>query len=185
VKAGRSRNNGWCIFFNVGLDPTLGLQARGTGPEDKVSVAFNTCTAAWSAVHGVCARRAPAEHGPAIHDIGAARIGRTITPRTRALSPTRLCGGPAGLEPILDIARRHVLRAIADAAQMYDARRKRRRIGAGIGARIRCPVPRRMQAACAEPGMAPLADEALSPPMGPRLTAGGAQAAISALNAAP
>ncbi len=113
-----------------GLDAlTLALRALDIGPGDEVIVPSNTYIATWLAVSGVGATLVPVEPDPATHNIDPARIEAAITPRTRALLPVHLYGQPADLDPILDIARRHGLRVIEDAAQAHGARYKGRRIG--------------------------------------------------------
>jgi dTDP-4-amino-4,6-dideoxygalactose transaminase len=58
------------------------------------------------------------------------RIEAAITARTRAIMPVHLYGQPADLDPIIEIARRHGLRVIEDAAQAHGARYRGKRIGA-------------------------------------------------------
>lgn len=114
-----------------GLDAlTLALRALEIGPGDEVIVPSNTYIATWLAVSAVGATPVPVEPDPATHNIDPARIEAAITPRTRALLPVHLYGQPADLDPILDIARRHGLRVIEDAAQAHGATYKGRRIGA-------------------------------------------------------
>lgn len=114
-----------------GLDAlTLALRALDIGPGDEVIVPSNTFIATWLAVSGVGATPVPVEPDPATYNIDPARIEAALTPRTRALLPVHLYGQPADLGPILDIARRHNLRVIEDAAQAHGARYKGRRIGA-------------------------------------------------------
>ena len=106
------------------------MRALDIGPGDEVIVPSNTYIATWLAVSGVGATPVPVEPDPATYNIDPARIEAAITPRTRAILPVHLYGQPADLDPILDIARRHQLRVIEDAAQAHGARYKGRRIGA-------------------------------------------------------
>ena len=114
-----------------GLDAlTLALRALDIGPGDEVIVPSNTYIATWLAVSGVGATPVPVEPDLATHNIDPIRIEAAITSRTRALLPVHLYGQPADMDPILDIASRHGLRVIEDAAQAHGARYKGKRIGA-------------------------------------------------------
>lgn len=114
-----------------GLDAlTLALRALDIGPGCEVIVPSNTYIATWLAVTGVGATPVPVEPDAATHNIDPARIEAAITSRTRALLPVHLYGQPADMDPILDIAKRHGLRVIEDAAQAHGARYKGKRIGA-------------------------------------------------------
>lgn len=114
-----------------GLDAlTLALRALDIGPGDEVIVPSNTYIATWLAVTNVGATPIPVEPNVSTYNIDPALIEAAITPRTRALLPVHLNGQPADLDLILDIARRHNLRVIEDAAQAHGARYKGQRIGA-------------------------------------------------------
>jgi dTDP-4-amino-4,6-dideoxygalactose transaminase len=114
-----------------GLDALiLALRALDIGPGDEVIVPSNTYIATWLAVTALGARPVPVEPDPATHNIDPARIAAAITPATRALLPVHLYGQPADLDPILELARRHGLAVVEDAAQAHGARYKGRRIGA-------------------------------------------------------
>ena len=114
-----------------GLDAlSLALRALDIGPGDEVIVPSNTYIATWLAVSGVSATPVPVEPDPGTYNIDPARIESAITTRTRAIIPVHLYGQPADMDAILDIARRHDLRVIEDAAQAHGARYKGQRIGA-------------------------------------------------------
>ena len=121
---------GHSVGLANGLDAlALALRALDIGPGDEVIVPSNTYIATWLAVSGVGATPVPVEPDPSTHNIDPTRIEAAITPQTRALLPVHLYGQPADLDPILDIARRHGLRVIEDAAQAHGARYKGQRIG--------------------------------------------------------
>jgi len=69
---------------------------------------------------------------PATGNIDLKLIERAITPRTRAILPVHLYGRPADMDPIREIAARHHLRILEDAAQAHGARYRGRRAG-GLG----------------------------------------------------
>ena len=121
----------YAVGLANGLDAlTLALRALDIGPNDEVIVPSNTYIATWLAVTGVGATPVPVEPDVATHNIDPARIEAAITSRTRVLLPVHLYGQPADMDPILEIASRHGLRVIEDAAQAHGARYKGKRIGA-------------------------------------------------------
>lgn len=118
------------IGVGNGLDALhLALRAMGVGPGDEVIVPSNTYIATWLAVTHTGANPVPVEPDELTCNIDPALIEAAITPRTRVILPVHLYGQPADLDPILDIARRHGLRLLEDAAQAHGARYKDRPIG--------------------------------------------------------
>ncbi|KQQ94938.1 DegT/DnrJ/EryC1/StrS aminotransferase family protein [Massilia sp. Leaf139] len=122
-----------CIGVGNGLDALhLILRAYGIGAGDEVIVPANTFIATWLAVSLVGARIVPVEPDDATWNIDPQRIEDAITPRTRAIMPVHLYGMPAEMDAIRDIADRHGLRVIEDAAQAHGAQYRGRRAG-GLG----------------------------------------------------
>jgi dTDP-4-amino-4,6-dideoxygalactose transaminase len=118
-----------CIGVGNGLDALhLALLAVGVQPGDEVIVASNTFIATWLAVSYVGAVPVPVEPD-AYHNLDAAKVEAAITSRTRAILPTHLYGQPADLDLLLEIARRHGLKLVEDAAQAHGAEYKGRRVG--------------------------------------------------------
>jgi dTDP-4-amino-4,6-dideoxygalactose transaminase len=113
-----------------GLDALhLALLALGVGAGDEVIVPSNTYIATWLAVSQTGATPVPVEPDDSTYNMDPARIEAAITPRTRVILPVHLYGQPADMEPILDIAKRHGLRVLDDAAQAHGARYRDRRVG--------------------------------------------------------
>jgi dTDP-4-amino-4,6-dideoxygalactose transaminase len=122
-----------CIGVANGLEALhLILRAMGIGEGDEVIVPSNTFIATWLAVTQAGARVVPVEPDSRTCNIDPQRIEAAITPRTRAIMPVHLYGQPADMDRINDIARRHGLRVIEDAAQAHGARYHGRRAG-GLG----------------------------------------------------
>ncbi|MGC9977153.1 MAG: DegT/DnrJ/EryC1/StrS family aminotransferase [Syntrophales bacterium] len=122
-----------CIGVGNGLDALhLILRAMEIGPGDEVIVPANTFIATWLAVTYAGATPVPVEPDEKTYNIDPYRIEEAITPRTRAILPVHLYGQPAHMDAILDIARRHGLNVIEDAAQAHGARYKGERTG-GLG----------------------------------------------------
>ncbi|RPI74891.1 MAG: DegT/DnrJ/EryC1/StrS family aminotransferase [Desulfobacteraceae bacterium] len=69
---------------------------------------------------------------PRSWQMNAGHIESRITPRTKAILVVHIYGHPADMDPILDIARRHDLIVIEDAAEVHGAEYKGRRCG-GLG----------------------------------------------------
>ncbi len=120
-----------CVGVANGLDAlTLCLRALDIGPGDEVLVPSNTFIATWLAVSNVGARPIPIEPSESTFNMNPERIESAITSRTRAIIPVHLYGQPAELSPILEIANKHGLRVVEDAAQAHGARYCGKRIGA-------------------------------------------------------
>lgn len=121
---------GHAVGVANGLDALfLILKAMDIGVGDEVIVPSNTYIATWLAVSYAGATPVPVEPDSATYNIDPALIEAAITPRTRAIMPVHLYGQPADMDAIMDIARRHKLKVIEDAAQAHGARYKGRRVG--------------------------------------------------------
>lgn len=120
-----------CVGVGNGLDALyLALRAMEVGQGDEVIVPSNTYIATWLAVSMTGATPIPVEPDMQTYNIDPTLIEAAITPRTKVILPVHLYGLPADLAPILDIARRHGLRVLEDAAQAHGARYRGMRIGA-------------------------------------------------------
>ncbi len=94
----------------------LATLALGLGPGDEVIVpAFTWVTSAHSAEY-VGARAVFADIDLATYNLSPAAFEAAITPRTRAVVVVHLFGLAAQMDEILQIARKHGLRVIEDAA---------------------------------------------------------------------
>jgi dTDP-4-amino-4,6-dideoxygalactose transaminase len=121
---------GHCTGVGNGLDALhLALRALGISAGDEVIVASNGYIATLLAVSMAGATPVPVEPDPRTHNLDPAQIEAAITSRTRVLLPTHLYGQPADIEAIGDIARRHGLLVVEDAAQAHGARCNGVRLG--------------------------------------------------------
>jgi dTDP-4-amino-4,6-dideoxygalactose transaminase len=120
-----------CVGVGNGLDALhLTLRAMDIGPGDEVIVASNGFIATWLAVSMTGATPVAVEPDPLTHNLDPALVEAAVTGRTKVILPTHLYGQPADLDPLLEIARRHGIRLVEDAAQAHGARYKGRRVGA-------------------------------------------------------
>ena len=120
----------YCVATGSGLDAlSLGLRAMGVGSGDEVIVPSNTYIATWLAVTQVGATLVPVEPDERTYNIDPARIASAISARTKAILPVHLYGQPADMTAILQIADRHGLMVLEDAAQAHDATLGGRRVG--------------------------------------------------------
>ncbi|WP_406857085.1 DegT/DnrJ/EryC1/StrS family aminotransferase [Alsobacter sp. KACC 23698] len=107
----------------------LALTAANIGPGDEVITAANSFIASAAAIARVGATPVFADVRRSSWTIDPVQVERAVTARTKAIMPIHLFGTPADMDEILEIARRHALLVIEDAAQAHGARYKGRRIG--------------------------------------------------------
>lgn len=120
----------YAVGLSCGLDALhLALRALDMGEGAEVIVPSNAYIATWLGVTQAGARPVPVEPIAATHNLDPALIEAAITPKTRAIMVLHLYGLPSDLGPILEIARRHGLRVIEDAAQAHGATYCGQRIG--------------------------------------------------------
>lgn len=121
------------IAVNTGTSALhLALLAAGIGAGDEVITVPFTFVATVAAIYYTGATPVFVDIDPASYTIDVNQIEKAITPRTKAIMPVHLYGQPADMEPIVEIARRHGLIVIEDAAQAHRSEYKGQRVG-GIG----------------------------------------------------
>jgi dTDP-4-amino-4,6-dideoxygalactose transaminase len=119
-----------CIALNSGTSALhLALLAAGIGPGDEVITVSFTFVASVATIVYTRARPVLIDIDRRSFTLDPAAIESAITPRTKAILPVHLYGHPADMDPIMDVARRHGLVVIEDAAQAHGAKYKGRSVG--------------------------------------------------------
>jgi dTDP-4-amino-4,6-dideoxygalactose transaminase len=119
-----------CIGVNSGTSALhLTFVAMGIGPGDEVISTALTFIATTEMLGWLGARPVFVDIDPRTYQIDPARIEAAITERTKAILPVHLYGYAAEMDAILEIARKHNLPVIEDAAQAHGTRYKGRRAG--------------------------------------------------------
>jgi dTDP-4-amino-4,6-dideoxygalactose transaminase len=108
----------------------LALRALDIGHGDEVITTAHTFIATAAAIVAAGARPVFVDIDPDTHTIDPRMIERALTSRTRAIVAVHLFGQPADMGPIKDIARRHDLYVLEDAAQAHGAEYQGVRTGA-------------------------------------------------------
>jgi len=107
----------------------LALLAAGVGPGDEVITVPFTFVATVAAICYTGAKPIFVDIDPTSYTIDVRQIEKAITKRTKVILPVHLYGQPADLDPILEIAQKHNLIVIEDAAQAHGSEYKGRRVG--------------------------------------------------------
>jgi perosamine synthetase len=119
-----------CIPTNSGTSALhMAIAALGIEPGDEVLVPAFTFWASAAAVLHHNAIPVFVDIDPVTHCIDPRRIEERITPRTKAIMPVHIHGLCADMDPINELAARHGLKVIEDAAQAAGARYKGRLAG--------------------------------------------------------
>ncbi|MGQ9727637.1 MAG: DegT/DnrJ/EryC1/StrS family aminotransferase [Candidatus Fervidibacter sp.] len=112
----------------------LSLKAVGVKPGEEVIVPPYTFIASASSVLDVGAVPVFADIDPETMTLDPKAVEAAITPRTSAIMAVHIAGRPCDMDSLTEIARKHGLVLIEDAAQAHGASWKGRRVGAIGGA---------------------------------------------------
>ncbi len=99
------------------------------GPGDEVIVPAITFIATMAYPLAVGAKLVFADVDPKTLNMDPADVARKITPRTKIIVPVHLGGYPVDMDPLMELARKHDIVVLEDAAHAFGAAYKGRMIG--------------------------------------------------------
>ena len=122
--------NRYALGVNSGTSALhLAFWALNLQPGDEVILPVNTFFATAEAVSLAGGTPVFVDHDPLYYNLDPNAIEAALTPRTRGIVPVHLYGQPAPMDPIMDIAKRHGLWVVEDAAQAHLARYHEQPVG--------------------------------------------------------
>jgi perosamine synthetase len=110
----------------------LALAALGLEPDDEVILPTFTMIATINAVTYTGARPVLVDAEPCTWNMDIEQVAAKITPRTRVIMPVHIYGHPVDMDPIMEMAEKHDIFVLEDAAEAHGAEYKGRRAG-GLG----------------------------------------------------
>jgi dTDP-4-amino-4,6-dideoxygalactose transaminase len=105
------------------------LRALGIGPGDEVILPPYTFVATATAVLMVGAVPVFADVDPANNNMDPEAAAAVVTARTRALMPVHIAGIPADMDRLTELAQRHNLAIVEDAAQAHGSEWRNQKLG--------------------------------------------------------
>ncbi|GAB4337670.1 MAG: UDP-4-amino-4,6-dideoxy-N-acetyl-beta-L-altrosami ne transaminase [Calditrichia bacterium] len=139
----------------------LSLRVLGIGPGDEVIVPAMTFAASAEVVCYLGARPVITDVDPETHLITVDEIEKHLSPKTKAIIPVHFAGQAVDLDEIMDLAKKHQLKVVEDAAHCFPSFYKGRPIG-GIGDVTAFSFYATKTLAVGEGGMATTNDEELA-----------------------
>jgi perosamine synthetase len=107
----------------------LAFASLGIGPGDEVIVPTFTYVASVNAISYTGATPVFVDSDPTTWNMDPGLVEAAITSRTKAIEVVHLYGHPTDMDPILEIAGRHGVPVVEDAAEAHGARYKGRPVG--------------------------------------------------------
>ncbi len=99
------------------------------GPGDEVIVPAITFVATMAYPLAVGAKLVFADVDPVTINMDPADVARKITPKTKMIVPVHIGGYPVDMDPIMELARKHNIVVLEDAAHAFGALYKGRKVG--------------------------------------------------------
>jgi perosamine synthetase len=122
VKHGVAVNNGTAALH-------LALVALDIKRGDEVITTPLSCVATTNPIVYLDAKPVFVDVEPATLNVNPALIEKKITRKTKAILPVHVFGHPVDLDPLMEVAEKHGLYVIEDAAQAHGARYKGKTVG--------------------------------------------------------
>tara|TARA_Y100001968_G_scaffold323421_1_gene361062 strand:+ start:108 stop:1226 length:1119 start_codon:yes stop_codon:yes gene_type:complete len=120
----------YCVGVGNGLQALeIILRGWGISKDDEVIVPSNTFIASWLAISSVGGIPVPVEPDIDTYNINPDLIEEKITSRTKAIIVVHLYGLPCEMNKIKEIANRHSLKILEDAAQSHGAEYQSSKVG--------------------------------------------------------
>lgn len=107
----------------------LALAALGIKEGDEVIMPDLTFVATANAVRYLGAKPVFVDSEPGSWNIDPEKIAAAVTKRTKAIMPVHIYGHPCDMDPIMQIAKKHSLFVIEDAAEAHGAEYKGKKVG--------------------------------------------------------
>lgn len=119
-----------CVGMGNGTDAIyIALKALGISEGDEVITAANTFIATSEAITLAGAKVKFVDCNEETYNIDVDKLEQAITGKTKAIIPVHLYGQPAEMDEINEIAKKHGLYVVEDAAQAHDSEYQGQRIG--------------------------------------------------------
>ncbi|MDE0332165.1 MAG: DegT/DnrJ/EryC1/StrS family aminotransferase [Nitrospinae bacterium] len=154
---------GHAIAVSSGTDALLlALMANDVRPGDEIITSAFTFFATAGVIHRLGAKPVFVDIDPDTFNLAPERLKEAITPNTRGIMPVHMYGRCARMEEFLEIAERHELFVVEDAAQAVGARMGLGMAGAVGDAGCLSFYPTKNLSALGDAGMVLTNDDALA-----------------------